>query len=152
MLDNIKTQKGRVHATDYSNFSATGMWDPFIMQLNSFAFYVRYISPHFYFHISFDLMLLLLLFLPQLLDIPYSILPKIMDTSGFFGNCIASVFGEDNKIEVPITAMAADQQAGDNELFFFFCSSFFLSQRCSDNAASIREMLMQLWALGVLST
>lgn len=44
------------------------------------------------------------------MGIPYSILPKIYNTSSFFGNCIPTIF-ENNDIEIPIMAICADQAA-----------------------------------------
>lgn len=33
---------GKVHATDYSNISSTGLWDPFEMSWNVWAFRVKF--------------------------------------------------------------------------------------------------------------
>eukprot|EP01114_Cavostelium_apophysatum_P007444 TRINITY_DN19547_c0_g1_i1.p1 TRINITY_DN19547_c0_g1~~TRINITY_DN19547_c0_g1_i1.p1 ORF type:complete len:426 (+),score=77.04 TRINITY_DN19547_c0_g1_i1:183-1460(+) len=76
---------GKVHATDYTAIGSTGLWDPFIMDVNAVGL--------------------------QLLGIPRSVLPKVMDTSGIFGHAVPSVFGEGNVIEVPIASLCGDQQA-----------------------------------------
>ncbi|KYR01310.1 hypothetical protein DLAC_02030 [Tieghemostelium lacteum] len=72
---------GKQHATDYSNISATGLYDPFEMVYNSVVFY--------------------------LFNIPYNIMPKVYDTSYHYGNTIEELFG----IEIPINALAGDQQS-----------------------------------------
>jgi len=82
--------EGGVHATDYSNISATGLWDPFIMSWNRIAC--------------------------SILEIPLSILPEVLDTSGHFGTCNMSLFFEEKNAHeplpsIPITAICADQQA-----------------------------------------
>lgn len=38
-------------------------------------------------------------------------LPEVRDNVCHFGDCIPSIFGPDNKISIPITAMAGDQNA-----------------------------------------
>ncbi len=43
----------------------------------------------------------------ELFDIPYSILPRVQDSAGFFGNVHKEYFGE----EIPITGVAGDQQS-----------------------------------------
>eukprot|EP01132_Coremiostelium_polycephalum_P010653 gene10653-13050_t len=72
---------GKEHATDYSNISTTGLYDPFEMAFNKVVFY--------------------------LFNIPYHIMPKICDTSYHFGNCLPELFGA----PIPITAMCGDQQS-----------------------------------------
>eukprot|EP01133_Synstelium_polycarpum_P012962 gene12962-15232_t len=72
---------GRTHATDYSNISTTGLYDPFEMAYNKVVFY--------------------------LFNIPYHIMPKIMDTSDDYGTCLPELFGA----PIPITAMCGDQQS-----------------------------------------
>ncbi|XP_069720852.1 glycerol kinase 5 [Phaenicophaeus curvirostris] len=73
--------KGSVYATDYSNASATGIFDPFTRCWNSGLCY--------------------------LLSLPMSIYPPVKDTSFNFGSADAEIFG----VPVPIMAMVADQQA-----------------------------------------
>ncbi|NXY48783.1 GLPK protein, partial [Ceuthmochares aereus] len=73
--------KGSVYATDYSNASATGIFDPFMKCWNSGLCY--------------------------LLSIPMSIYPPVKDTSFNFGSADSEIFG----VTVPIMAMVADQQA-----------------------------------------
>ncbi|KFO79886.1 Putative glycerol kinase 5, partial [Cuculus canorus] len=73
--------KGSVYATDYSNASATGIFDPFTKCWNSGLCY--------------------------LLSIPMSIYPSVKDTSFNFGSADSEIFG----VPVPIMAMVADQQA-----------------------------------------
>jgi len=75
----------KIHATEYSNISATGLWDPFDMGWNVWAF--------------------------RILNLPFNVLPEVKDTICHFGDCIPSVFGEKNIISIPITAVAADQSA-----------------------------------------
>ncbi|EGC38282.1 hypothetical protein DICPUDRAFT_28891 [Dictyostelium purpureum] len=72
---------GREHATDYSNISATGLFDPFEMKLNSVVFY--------------------------LFNIPTHIMPKIYDTSHHYGSTLPELFGH----PIPITALCGDQQS-----------------------------------------
>jgi len=72
---------GKVHATDYSNMSSTGLYDPFEMKFNSVVFY--------------------------LFNIPYHIMPKICDTSFHFGDCLEELFG----YPIPINAICGDQQS-----------------------------------------
>eukprot|EP01113_Clastostelium_recurvatum_P044111 TRINITY_DN7406_c0_g1_i2.p1 TRINITY_DN7406_c0_g1~~TRINITY_DN7406_c0_g1_i2.p1 ORF type:complete len:542 (-),score=97.12 TRINITY_DN7406_c0_g1_i2:74-1654(-) len=72
---------GRVHATDYSNISSTGLYDPYILGHNAV--------------------------LMGIMNLPKEILPSIMDTAGSFGECSPELFGH----PIPITAVCADQQA-----------------------------------------
>ncbi|MHB8780312.1 MAG: FGGY family carbohydrate kinase [Candidatus Geothermincolia bacterium] len=72
---------GTVHATDFSNVSATGMFDPFSMGWSSVLIKA--------FKLPFKQMKM----------------PEIRDTSGDFGH--TDVFGA----EIPITAVVADQQS-----------------------------------------
>lgn len=59
--------EGKIHATDYSNASATGLLDPFIVDWNAIVM--------------------------KIFDIPKSILPEIKDTRGDFGT--TKLFGGD---------------------------------------------------------
>ncbi|GAM25515.1 hypothetical protein SAMD00019534_086900, partial [Acytostelium subglobosum LB1] len=72
---------GKVHATDYSNFSTTGLYDPFEMCYNKVVFY--------------------------LFSIPYHIMPKIHDTSYHYGDTLPGLFGA----SIPITSLCGDQQS-----------------------------------------
>jgi glycerol kinase len=72
---------GAVHATDFSNASATNMFDTFKLQWSS-------------------------LFL-GLFDIPENILPEVKETSGHFGETDPEIFG----CPIPITGVCADQQS-----------------------------------------
>jgi len=72
---------GRVHATDFSNASSTGMFDPFALKWSK-------------------------LFLSTF-NIPESILPEVRDTSGNFGVTDKKILGA----EVPIRSAVADQQS-----------------------------------------
>lgn len=76
-----KFTQGAVHATDPSNASVTGLYDPFIMDWSPL------ISSFF--------------------NIPKSLLPKVLDTNGPFGSVHSSCFG----VEIPIRAVVGDQQA-----------------------------------------
>ncbi|CAL8346186.1 unnamed protein product [Merluccius merluccius] len=76
-----KLTKGEVHATDYSNASATGMFDTYQMGWSGL--------------------------LCSAVSLPLSILPKVEDTSYGFGSTDPSIFG----VSIPITALMADQQA-----------------------------------------
>ncbi|MHA1616458.1 MAG: FGGY family carbohydrate kinase [Candidatus Njordarchaeales archaeon] len=67
-----------IHATDYTNASATGLFDPFFMKWSDR--------------------------LTKMLGIPKSILPKLIDNMGYFGE-ITILDG------APLTAVIADQQA-----------------------------------------
>ena len=73
--------KGKVHATDYSNASATNMFDTFSLKWST-------------------------LFL-GLFDIPISLLPEVRESSGNFGETDPGLFGT----PIPITGTCADQQA-----------------------------------------
>uniref|UniRef100_A0ABM5G393 Glycerol kinase 5 isoform X2 n=1 Tax=Pogona vitticeps TaxID=103695 RepID=A0ABM5G393_9SAUR len=76
-----KLTKGTVYATDYSNASSTGCFDPFKLQWS--------------------------VFLCKLLSIPISVFPPIEDTSHNYGSVDAEIFG----VSIAITALVADQQA-----------------------------------------
>ncbi|XP_060072194.1 putative glycerol kinase 5 [Ylistrum balloti] len=71
----------KVHATDYSNASGTGLFDPFQVEWSSI--------------------------ICNLLNIPMNMLPEIRDTSGLFGKTDSSLFGA----AIPITAMISDQMS-----------------------------------------
>uniref|UniRef100_A0A8D2PJK9 Glycerol kinase 5 n=1 Tax=Zosterops lateralis melanops TaxID=1220523 RepID=A0A8D2PJK9_ZOSLA len=73
--------KGSVYATDYSNASSTGIFEPF----------TKCWSPT----------------LCNLLSIPMSIFPPVKDTSFNFGSTDSEIFG----IPIPIMAVVADQQS-----------------------------------------
>nr|XP_033814049.1 putative glycerol kinase 5 isoform X2 [Geotrypetes seraphini] len=76
-----KLTKGSVYATDYSNASTTGIFDPYQMCWSSM--------------------------LCCLLSLPISILPPVEDTSHNYGLVDASIFG----VPIPIVALVADQQS-----------------------------------------
>uniref|UniRef100_A0A8C8B0R5 Glycerol kinase 5 n=1 Tax=Otus sunia TaxID=257818 RepID=A0A8C8B0R5_9STRI len=73
--------KGSVYATDYSNASATGVFEPFTKCWNPT--------------------------LCNLLSIPMSIYPSVKDTSFNFGSADSEIFGA----PIPIMAVVADQQS-----------------------------------------
>nr|XP_013799835.1 PREDICTED: putative glycerol kinase 5 isoform X4 [Apteryx mantelli mantelli] len=73
--------KGSVYATDYSNASSTGIFEPFTKCWNPT--------------------------LSRLLSIPMSIYPPVKDTSFNFGSSDSEIFG----VPIPILALVADQQA-----------------------------------------
>ncbi|NXA47754.1 GLPK kinase, partial [Nothocercus julius] len=73
--------KGSVYATDYSNASSTGVFEPFTKCWNPT--------------------------LSSLLSIPMSIYPPVKDTSFNFGSSDSEIFG----VPIPILALVADQQA-----------------------------------------
>ncbi|XP_075725087.1 glycerol kinase 5 isoform X3 [Rhipicephalus microplus] len=72
---------GRVHATDPSNACITGLFDPFTMEWSCL--------------------------ITDMLDIPVSMLPKVLSTSGVFGVTDPDIMGA----EIPIACLAGDQQA-----------------------------------------
>ncbi|KYO33907.1 putative glycerol kinase 5 [Alligator mississippiensis] len=76
-----KLTKGSVYATDYSNASSTGLFDPFTRSWSS----------------GFC----------KLLSIPMSIYPPVKDTSCNFGSVDPEIFG----VPIPIMALVADQQS-----------------------------------------
>ncbi|XP_044734966.1 putative glycerol kinase 5 isoform X2 [Chrysoperla carnea] len=77
-----KLTNGRVHVTDISNASATGMYDPFLCSWS-------------------DLM-------NNVFKIPQSILPKVVDNvAKEFGSTHSKIFG----VEIPIVCSIADQSA-----------------------------------------
>ncbi|XP_059358132.1 putative glycerol kinase 5 [Carassius carassius] len=76
-----KLTKGLVHATDYSNASATAIFDSYQMCWSGF--------------------------LCSLLSIPLSILPSVQNTSHKFATCDPSIFG----VPIPVMSVMADQQA-----------------------------------------
>ncbi|MHA1341336.1 MAG: glycerol kinase 5 [Promethearchaeota archaeon] len=71
----------KVHVTDYSNASATGLFDAFNMKWHNSIM--------------------------NLFKIPQEVLPELKDTSGLFGKTDPSIFGA----EIPITASVGDQMA-----------------------------------------
>ncbi|NWW78163.1 GLPK protein, partial [Climacteris rufus] len=73
--------KGSVYATDYSNASSTGVFEPFTKCWNPT--------------------------LCNLLSIPMSIYPPVKDTSFNFGSTDSEIFG----VPIPIMAVVADQQS-----------------------------------------
>ncbi|NXH17754.1 GLPK protein, partial [Bucco capensis] len=73
--------KGSVYATDYSNASATGVFEPFTKCWNPT--------------------------LCNLLSIPMSVFPPVKDTSFNFGSTDPDIFG----VPIPIMAVVADQQS-----------------------------------------
>uniref|UniRef100_A0AAQ4QTH5 Glycerol kinase 5 n=1 Tax=Gasterosteus aculeatus aculeatus TaxID=481459 RepID=A0AAQ4QTH5_GASAC len=77
----FKLTKGRVHATDYSNASSTGIFDSYQMCWSGF--------------LSF------------LVSLPLSIFPKVENTDHYFGSTDPSIFG----VSIPILSVMADQQA-----------------------------------------
>ncbi|KAF0883699.1 TFDP2 factor, partial [Crocuta crocuta] len=76
-----KLTKGSEFATDFSNASTTGMFDPFKMCWSGL--------------------------LTSLLSIPLSLLPPVKDTSHNFGSVDEEIFG----VPIPIVALVADQQS-----------------------------------------
>ncbi|CAL4121626.1 unnamed protein product [Meganyctiphanes norvegica] len=76
-----KLTQGKVHATDYSNASGTGFFDPFVLQWN--AFFCKF------------------------LNLPMYMLPEVRDSVGDWGTCPAELFGA----VIPITAVVSDQGA-----------------------------------------
>ncbi|XP_016069596.1 PREDICTED: putative glycerol kinase 5 isoform X5 [Miniopterus natalensis] len=76
-----KLTKGSAYATDFSNASTTGLFDPYEMCWSSF--------------------------ITSLLSIPLSLLPPVRDTSFNFGSVDEEIFG----VPIPIMALVADQQA-----------------------------------------
>ncbi|KAK9538961.1 hypothetical protein VZT92_004099 [Zoarces viviparus] len=77
----FKLTKGRVHATDYSNASSTGIFDSYQMCWSGT--------------------------LSSLLSLPLSIFPKVENTDHDFGSTDPSIFG----VSIPIMSVMADQQA-----------------------------------------
>lgn len=75
-----KLTKGKVHATDYSCASATGIFDPFTIEWSPIV--------------------------AGLVNIPMSMFPEIRDTSGDFGSTNPEYFG----VSIPIRSVVADQQ------------------------------------------
>ncbi|XP_040423136.1 putative glycerol kinase 5 isoform X3 [Cygnus olor] len=73
--------KGSVYATDYSNASSTGIFEPFTKCWNPT--------------------------LSNLLSIPMSVYPPVKDTSFNFGSADSEIFG----VSVPIMSLVADQQS-----------------------------------------
>ncbi|AWP04365.1 putative glycerol kinase 5 [Scophthalmus maximus] len=76
-----KLTRGKVHATDYSNASSTGIFDSYQMCWSGL--------------------------LCSLLSLPLSIFPKVENTSHDFGSTDPSIFG----LSIPIMSVMADQQA-----------------------------------------
>ncbi|XP_062521880.1 putative glycerol kinase 5 isoform X2 [Corticium candelabrum] len=76
-----KLSKGTLHATDYSNASSTGMFDPYTLKWNSFIM--------------------------GMVGVPIDTLPNVRDTYGEFCTCPPELFGS----PIPVTAVVADQQS-----------------------------------------
>ncbi|KAL4219808.1 putative glycerol kinase 5 [Mactra antiquata] len=76
-----KLTGGKVHATDYSCASTTGMYDPFQVEWSSIVC--------------------------GLVNIPMNFFPEVKPTSGLFGHVEESIFGS----KIPITCLAGDQSA-----------------------------------------
>jgi glycerol kinase len=76
-----KLSGGKLHVTDYSNASRTLLFNIHTLK--------------------WDRRLL------EILDIPESILPKVCESSHYYGNTTTELFGH----EIPITGIAGDQQA-----------------------------------------
>ena len=74
-----KLTKGAVHATDYSNVSATAMYDTYQLEWSGLIL--------------------------KIFDIPSEILPEVRDSGGEFGHCHEDVFG----VSIPITGIISDQ-------------------------------------------
>uniref|UniRef100_H2RP92 Glycerol kinase 5 n=1 Tax=Takifugu rubripes TaxID=31033 RepID=H2RP92_TAKRU len=77
----FKLTKGRLHATDYSNASSTGIFDSYQMCWSQL--------------------------LCSMVSLPLSIFPKVEDTGCEFGCTDPSIFG----VPIPIMSLMADQQA-----------------------------------------
>ncbi|MEA2053504.1 MAG: FGGY family carbohydrate kinase [Candidatus Thermoplasmatota archaeon] len=76
-----KLTNGKIHATDFSNASSTGMFDSFSLKWSK-------------------------MFL-ETFDIPTDILPEVKETAGDFGIVDKKILG----VEVPIRSAVADQQS-----------------------------------------
>nr|XP_055151158.1 putative glycerol kinase 5 isoform X2 [Symphalangus syndactylus] len=76
-----KLTKGSVYATDFSNASTTGLFDPYKMCWSGV--------------------------ITSLISIPLSLLPPVRDTSHNFGSVDEEIFG----VPIPIVALVADQQS-----------------------------------------
>uniref|UniRef100_A0A9L0S2A9 Glycerol kinase 5 n=1 Tax=Equus caballus TaxID=9796 RepID=A0A9L0S2A9_HORSE len=76
-----KLTKGSEFATDFSNASTTGLFDPYEMCWSGLV--------------------------TSLLSIPLSLLPPVKDTSHHFGSVDEEIFG----VPIPIVALVADQQS-----------------------------------------
>ncbi|XP_036613000.1 putative glycerol kinase 5 [Trichosurus vulpecula] len=76
-----KLTKGSAYATDFSNASTTGIFDPYQMCWSGL--------------------------LTSMLSIPVSLLPPVKDTSHNFGSVDKEILG----VSIPIVALVADQQA-----------------------------------------
>lgn len=76
-----KLTKGSVYATDFSNASTTGLFDPYKMCWSGI--------------------------ITSLISIPLSLLPPVRDTSHNFGSVDEEIFG----VPIPIVALVADQQS-----------------------------------------
>ena len=76
-----KLTNDKEHKMDYSQVSATNLFDPFIMGWSSFVLH--------------------------LLNIPVTLLPKLCDTAGDFGSTVSDLFGR----AIPIRSSVADQQS-----------------------------------------
>lgn len=76
-----KLTGGKVHATDYSCASGTGLYDPFQVEWSKIVC--------------------------GLVNIPMNIFPDVMPTSGLFGHIDEAIFGH----RIPITCLVGDQSA-----------------------------------------
>ncbi|XP_040830666.1 putative glycerol kinase 5 [Ochotona curzoniae] len=76
-----KLTKGSEYATDFSNASTTGLFDPYKMCWSSL--------------------------ITSLVSIPLSLLPPVKDTSHHFGSVDKEIFG----VPIPIVALVGDQQS-----------------------------------------
>ena len=118
---------GRQHATDFSNVSATSMYDTFKLQWSS-------------------------IFL-DIFDIPEEILPEVRETAGDYGVMDKNILGE----EIPITSMVADQQSSlfaqgcfnEGEIKCTHGTGSFMDMNVGDKpAASVHRLLpMIAWRI-----
>ncbi|XP_074599716.1 glycerol kinase 5-like [Brevipalpus obovatus] len=76
-----KLTNGSIHATDPTNACVTGMYDSFVLDWNPTLLY--------------------------LFDVPKRMLPKVLETNGFFGLAQPDLFGS----AIPIRAVVGDQQS-----------------------------------------
>uniref|UniRef100_H0WFW1 Glycerol kinase 5 n=1 Tax=Otolemur garnettii TaxID=30611 RepID=H0WFW1_OTOGA len=76
-----KLTKGSAYATDFSNASTTGLFDPYLMCWSGL--------------------------ITSIISVPLSILPPVKDTSHNFGLVDEEIFG----VPIPIVALVADQQS-----------------------------------------
>lgn len=76
-----KLTKGKVYASEMSNASSTGFYDPYIREWSSFF--------------------------SMILNIPLGMFPEVWDSDSDFGSCHPDLFGA----EIPIRAALGDQQS-----------------------------------------